>query len=729
MKRPSLSLTMIVKNEEDNLPRLFESVKDCFDELIIVDTGSTDKTKEIAQKYGARVFDFEWCDDFSAARNFALDQVKTDYAMWLDGDDVLAEREAFIKWRDHAMAHADYWLATYNYALDKDGKPILSFVRERVFNMSKNPRWQYFLHEGIIPKEGYRPNYITTWHVNHMRTEEDVLKDRSRNITIIESRKGKLDNRMRFYYGKELYEHGQHEKALSVLTEVCTEKNLELHDRVLAIQYACYSAQCLAEKLMPEYREEKYMVAMKLAHQGLVLDSKRAEFYCILGECNAKLGKYLDAIPYFKAAKGCYQDLSSKYQSAIFNYGACYGELPGLMLAKCLYHIAKIDDARIEALECAQKYNNDEAKKIVEEIDRIKPFVTLEGIRKKTDEILITCPPQNAYEFDTELYKTEGMGGSETACVEMATWLKRLTNRPVTVFNMRQRDMTDEYGVNWVSSKKLNEYLSEHEPRVHVAWRHNIKLTNAPTYLWCHDLYTPGVESIHNFDKHMCLSQFHKDYVMAMQGVPESKLLLTRNGLTPEKFDFNYKNKDENKLVWMSSPDRGLDRAILVTDMVRQEYPDVKLHVYYGLDNLYKYGLGDFADHLKQMMADRKDYIIYHGFTEQKKMYHEISDAVLWLHPCDFIESFCITALEMLALGIYPVTRKLGALQNTLKDAELNGQAILLDHDCVSQEEFKAYAKATINALKEKKWIGVDLDIDKHSWKSVAQDWVKMMGI
>ena len=70
--RPKVSLTMIVKNEEDNLSNCLASVGGVFDEIVIVDTGSTDRTKEIACEFGARVFDFPWIDDFAAARNAAL---------------------------------------------------------------------------------------------------------------------------------------------------------------------------------------------------------------------------------------------------------------------------------------------------------------------------------------------------------------------------------------------------------------------------------------------------------------------------------------------------------------------------------------------------------------------------------------------------------------------------------------------------------------------------------
>ncbi|MBI2653785.1 glycosyltransferase [Candidatus Woesearchaeota archaeon] len=69
---PSLSLCIVTKNEENHLEQCLNSVKNIVDEIIIVDTGSTDRTKEIAKKFGAKIYDFKWIDDFSAARNESL---------------------------------------------------------------------------------------------------------------------------------------------------------------------------------------------------------------------------------------------------------------------------------------------------------------------------------------------------------------------------------------------------------------------------------------------------------------------------------------------------------------------------------------------------------------------------------------------------------------------------------------------------------------------------------
>ena len=93
---------MIVRNEEDVLARCLDSVSSLVDEIIIVDTGSQDKTREIAARYTDHVYDFTWIDDFAAARNFSFSKATMDYQMWLDADDVMEEedREKFLQMKN-----------------------------------------------------------------------------------------------------------------------------------------------------------------------------------------------------------------------------------------------------------------------------------------------------------------------------------------------------------------------------------------------------------------------------------------------------------------------------------------------------------------------------------------------------------------------------------------------------------------------------------------------------
>ena len=88
-EKARVSLTMIVRDEEKNLSTCLESVRGVFGEIVVVDTGSTDRTIEIARTFGAKVFEFAWVDSFAAARNEALSHATGDYAIWLDADDLV----------------------------------------------------------------------------------------------------------------------------------------------------------------------------------------------------------------------------------------------------------------------------------------------------------------------------------------------------------------------------------------------------------------------------------------------------------------------------------------------------------------------------------------------------------------------------------------------------------------------------------------------------------------
>ncbi len=87
MDRVVLTASMIVRNEETVLEGCLASIQSLVDEVVIVDTGSTDRSKSIAQAFGARVFDFEWCDDFAAARNEALRWASGEWILYIDADE------------------------------------------------------------------------------------------------------------------------------------------------------------------------------------------------------------------------------------------------------------------------------------------------------------------------------------------------------------------------------------------------------------------------------------------------------------------------------------------------------------------------------------------------------------------------------------------------------------------------------------------------------------------
>ena len=142
----SISLCMIVKDEEKVLARCLDSVKDAVDEIIIVDTGSRDGTKEVAGGYTGYIYDFPWQDDFSAARNEAFSKASMEYCMWLDADDVLpgGSAEKLLQLKEELPTDTDMVMMPYYTAFDQRGEPVFVFYRERLLRRKAGFRWQGF---------------------------------------------------------------------------------------------------------------------------------------------------------------------------------------------------------------------------------------------------------------------------------------------------------------------------------------------------------------------------------------------------------------------------------------------------------------------------------------------------------------------------------------------------------------------------------------------------------
>lgn len=134
----TISLCMIVRDEEAVLSRCLDSVCGLVDEIIIVDTGSSDDSKAIAERYTENVFDFEWIDDFSAARNVSFEHAVSDYCLWLDADDVLLppDREKFARLKAGLDPLTDIVMLPYHVGFDERGNVSFSYYRERIIKNS-----------------------------------------------------------------------------------------------------------------------------------------------------------------------------------------------------------------------------------------------------------------------------------------------------------------------------------------------------------------------------------------------------------------------------------------------------------------------------------------------------------------------------------------------------------------------------------------------------------------
>ncbi len=148
----TISLCMIVKNEEKILDRCLKSVADLVDEIVIADTGSTDATKEIARRYTDKIYDFPWIDDFSAARNYVFSKATQEYIYSADADEVLSpeNRLRFQRLKETLLPEIE--IVQMKYANQLQFGTVYNFdeeYRPKLFKRKRDFVWEAPIHETV----------------------------------------------------------------------------------------------------------------------------------------------------------------------------------------------------------------------------------------------------------------------------------------------------------------------------------------------------------------------------------------------------------------------------------------------------------------------------------------------------------------------------------------------------------------------------------------------------
>ena len=146
----TVSVAMIVKNEEQTLARCLDSIAGAVDEIVIVDTGLDGRTADIARRYTERLFSLPWPDDFAAARQFAFDQAGSDWVFWLDADDIVQGANHIRDLTTEAAPDVGGFYWRYVDGRDRWGNPRCEFWRERCVRHDGSFRWVGRVHEVLV---------------------------------------------------------------------------------------------------------------------------------------------------------------------------------------------------------------------------------------------------------------------------------------------------------------------------------------------------------------------------------------------------------------------------------------------------------------------------------------------------------------------------------------------------------------------------------------------------
>lgn len=335
----SISLCMIVRNEEHCLCECLESVHNLVDEIIIVDTGSTDNTKEIAALYTEKIFDFTWIDDFSRARNYSFSRASCDYQMWLDADDIISpdDQKRILKLKSSLDPSIDIVTFKYNTSFDEYGNPLLTSTRGRLFKRTKNYLWNDPVHEYIQLSGNilYADDIFITHNKQTPHTD--------RNLKIYESniqRGIPLTARGKYYFARELQDKKRYIEAIYYFEQFLQEGKGWVEDNIASCfsLSLCYLAIDQDKKILP--------ILMK----SFEYDSPRAEITCQIGYYFMKHKNYSIARDWFLLTT----HLNDK-NTLGFKLNDYRTFIPHIQLAVCYYELGDINTA-IYHNEMAAKY-------------------------------------------------------------------------------------------------------------------------------------------------------------------------------------------------------------------------------------------------------------------------------------------------------------------------------------------------------------------------------------
>ncbi|MGE6378352.1 tetratricopeptide repeat-containing glycosyltransferase family 2 protein [Peribacillus muralis] len=336
----TISLCMIVRNEEESLERCLTSVKGIADEIIIVDTGSTDRTKEIATQFTDRVFDFAWIDDFAAARNYAFSKATKNYILWLDADDIIKEKDRllFIQLKKKLSLDVDSVTMHYYLAFDEVGNVTSKLKRNRLVRRECNFQWIGAVHEFLAVYGNIKSSEIGITH-----SKNKAYTDRNLQIYIKQEQEGKtFTSRDLYYFANELHDHTHYRKAIKYFEQFLGGKQGWIEDN---IQACLKMGDCYAKL----NNKDKQIESICLT---LLYDKPRAEFCCKMGNYFLEGNQYQTAIYWYIEA--------TNYKLDSSNMGMdnphFYTWLPHVQLCLCYDRIGQYEKAN-EHNEIALSYH------------------------------------------------------------------------------------------------------------------------------------------------------------------------------------------------------------------------------------------------------------------------------------------------------------------------------------------------------------------------------------
>lgn len=344
MTPPTVGLALIVRDEEQTLPNLLASIEGAFDQVVLVDTGSEDQTvaefevwaEEQDLPLGFKVSEFEWVDDFAAARKAADELLETDWTCWADADDVLRDAQNLRRLAAEAAPELLGYICGYDYARDHHGNCACYLVRERLVRRGAG-EWVGRVHESQLIRGSQQmvPPEVVEWVHCH---PPDPADSNERNLRILEQwvQEAPEDPRVVGYLGTELLIKGEDDRAA------------DFFERYLALKTGWDEERAQIHRKLGgvRIRQGRHDEAIDTALEAVRLLPAWPDSYLTLAEAYHEKGEWEKAIEWAREVLR-----RGKPETMLIVNPLDYTVTPRMVLASSLGQLGRIEEALVVAEE------------------------------------------------------------------------------------------------------------------------------------------------------------------------------------------------------------------------------------------------------------------------------------------------------------------------------------------------------------------------------------------